>query len=369
MLIQEKAGSFIQFFTPAVLVFCSYLIVRVISILVYVLTNQYIDPFEYGTIYLLLLSLFHIIGILIVFFVFIPIFKVRNDQYKSINIQNAVITILMTCFGLTLGFLSLLVLETLLIPVFGSPQNPNDSLTLSGDNLTFFNIILLFVLVSTLIPLWEELTCRRLLIPMLEERGMSPLSGVIVSSVIFAIGHLPNDFSNGNLATLLIHIPRVFIFGLILGFIYIYTRNVFYSVLAHGIANGLNAILLALVYVNNLTLISIYILIFLLILVTGSVIGIYTPWKIFNLDDQSILRLKSSGNILPGLIGLLTIFSGLIFFEIIFIIGLKELIADQLLRNLLYLFPISILLTVLLWLVTAKVEYKELNNPVEDVFK
>ena len=210
--------------------------------------------------------------------------------------------------------------------------------------------------------------CRRLLIPLLEERGMSPLLAVIVSSFIFAIGHLPNDFSNGNLTTLLIHIPRVFIFGLILGFIYILTRNVFYSVLAHGIANGLNVILLALVYLNNLTLIGIYIIIYILMLVTGSVIGIYFLWKILNLDDRSILRLKSSGNILPGLFGLLTIFSGLIFLEIIFIIGLKELIANQLLRNLLYLFPITILLAVLLWLVTAKTEYKELNNPIEDIF-
>ncbi|MFX1250075.1 MAG: lysostaphin resistance A-like protein [Promethearchaeota archaeon] len=368
MLIQEKAGSFIQFFTPAVLVFCSYLIVRVISILVYVLTNQYIDPFAYGTTHLLFLSLFHIIGILSILFVFIPMFKVRNDQYDSITMKNVIITILMTSFGLTLGFLSLLVLEALLIPVFGSPQNPNDSLTLSGDNLTPFNIILLFVLVSALIPLWEELTCRRLLIPMLEERGMSPLSAVIASSFIFAIGHLPNDFSNGNLTTLLIHIPRVFIFGLILGFIYIFTRNVFYSVLAHGIANGLNVILLALVYLNNLVLINIYVIIFVLMLVIGSITGIYVLWKIFNLEDQSILRLKTSENILPGSIGLLIIFSGLIFFEIIIILGLKELIGNQLLRNLTYLFLVTILLAVLLWFVSAKTEHKRLDNPVKDIF-
>ncbi|MFX0067088.1 MAG: lysostaphin resistance A-like protein [Candidatus Hermodarchaeota archaeon] len=364
MLIQEKNGSFFRFFVPAALVFCSYLILRLISILVYVITIPFITIEEGSTTYLLLLSLFHILVILIILFVFIPYFKVKNDGYQPFNIQNTIKTFLLSCIGLYLGILSTLVLASLLIPVFGFPQNPTDFLLKRMDSLTPIYIIVGFILMAVLIPLWEELTFRRLLIPLLEEGGLSPLLAVLASSLMFAFGHVSFWITNGNLTTLLIQLPKVFLFGLILGFIYIDTRNVSYSVLAHGIANGLGFIPLALIYLNNETLNIIFELIYGLILLLGLImsiiIGIYT-WKNYNDQNFSILRIKTTNSI-RDVFRLTLIFVGLIAIDIIASIGLKIFISDQILRNQISLFPGTILLAVLLWLVKSKADYTEVRR-------
>ncbi|UCG90420.1 MAG: CPBP family intramembrane metalloprotease [Candidatus Heimdallarchaeota archaeon] len=264
---------------------------------------------------------------------------------------------------MVLGILNLLVIAILLIPILGSPQNPNDFL-LSGDAINPVNIMVLIVLMAVVIPIWEELTCRRLLIPLLEERGLSPLLTVLASSLIFAFGHVPHFITNGNMTTLLIQIPRAFLFGLILGFIYINTRNVFYSVLAHGIANGLGIIPLALIYLNNETLNIIFELIYSLILALGLImsiiIGIYTL-KIYDHQNSLIFRIKTS-NSLSNVFRLILIFVGLIAFELTVSIALRTFIGDQMLRNQIYLFLMTILLAVLLWFVKSKADYTEVRK-------
>ena len=138
-----------------------------------------------------------------------------------------------------------------------------------------------------------------------------------------------------------------------------------YSVLAHGIANGLGFIPLALIYLNNETLNIIFGLIYGLILALGLImsviIGISIILKIYEHQNFSIFRIKTS-NGLSSVFRLILIFVGLITVEIIVSIGLSVFISDQILRNQIYLFSITILLTVLLWLVKSKADYTEVRR-------
>jgi membrane protease YdiL (CAAX protease family) len=103
--------------------------------------------------------------------------------------------------------------------------------------------LLLFFLVLTVgAPVLEELIFRRTLIPLLERRGLGQLWTLIISSLIFSLRHTPADLLAGSLGFAILHIFVTLPGGLLLGFLYLRTRNVFWPILLHALTNGMSAI-------------------------------------------------------------------------------------------------------------------------------
>ena len=118
------------------------------------------------------------------------------------------------------------------------PESSYESITLVPENLTIINIVLLFLLLSVLAPIFEELVFRRLLIPMLEG-GYGTFGALIISAIIFGLIHTDNDLINGNTLFAFFHLINAVILGLGIGFVYILTRNIIYPILFHGFNNFL----------------------------------------------------------------------------------------------------------------------------------
>ncbi|MFX0170864.1 MAG: type II CAAX prenyl endopeptidase Rce1 family protein [Candidatus Hodarchaeota archaeon] len=84
----------------------------------------------------------------------------------------------------------------------------------------------------------EELAFRRTLIPLLERRGFGTFWVLIFSSVLFSLIHTPADIINGSIRYAITHFFGTFAGGLMLGYVYMRTRDVRWPMLLHGIING-----------------------------------------------------------------------------------------------------------------------------------
>jgi membrane protease YdiL (CAAX protease family) len=98
--------------------------------------------------------------------------------------------------------------------------------------ILFFGTLVLGAAIS------EELAFRRTLIPLLERRGFGTFWVLIFSSLLFSLIHTPADIINGSIRYAIIHFFGTFAGGLMLGFIYMRTRDVRWPMLLHGIING-----------------------------------------------------------------------------------------------------------------------------------
>lgn len=136
----------------------------------------------------------------------------------------------------SLVFIFGLIITTLGAIINNVPESSYESITLVSGNLTIINVILLFILLTILAPIFEELVFRRLFIPMLEG-GYGTYGALIISSICFGLIHTDNDLINGNLIFALTHLGNAIILGLGLGFVYILTRNIIYPILFHGFNN------------------------------------------------------------------------------------------------------------------------------------
>ncbi|MFX0061253.1 MAG: lysostaphin resistance A-like protein, partial [Candidatus Hermodarchaeota archaeon] len=221
-------------------------------------------------------------------------------------------------------------------------------------------IVLYFAPVAIGAPVFEELIFRRMLIPLLEERGMAPFAAVVASSLIFAFGHLPNDLINGNLAGAVIHILNVLIIGLVLGLTYILTRNILFSMIIHGLINFMSFAGPLVLVMENDGLLAVYGLSILLILLVGIAVAIFAIWQYFRVstaDWVNLIKEKSPIKILPGLVGFLIIAAVLMLLPLILEIYIAVLAYIFMnLSILLFLILLgvgySILLATLLWLVS-----------------
>ena len=214
VIIKEKNGKFLNFFTASMVVGVGGLLLGFLSILIsfiIVLTEFYL-LFDYTVISLLILFLSQFIGIFIVYYVFIPLFKAKNSEFRSITIFNSVRTILLIC-GIFTIIVSINFILFYIFRVFNlNPQSGYTNILLSPEHLTNpLNILIYYLPLIIGAPVYEELVYRRLLIPLLEKRGMSPLAAILSSSLLFALVHLPGDLISGNLSGTIMHISAVFL--------------------------------------------------------------------------------------------------------------------------------------------------------------
>ena len=313
VIIKEKNGKFLNFFTASMVVGVGGLLLGFLSILIsfiIVLTEFYL-LFDYTVISLLILFLSQFIGIFIVYYVFIPLFKAKNSEFRSITIFNSVRTILLIC-GIFTIIVSINFILFYIFRVFNlNPQSGYTNILLSPEHLTNpLNILIYYLPLIIGAPVYEELVYRRLLIPLLEKRGMSPLAAILSSSLLFALVHLPGDLISGNLSGTIMHISAVFLIGVSLGLIYILTRNVFYSIIIHGILNfiSFSGPIVTVIAISTLTLT--YDIIYWSIYIVGFGVLFYGLWQFFRKRDAEwvvLVREKNTMSILYGFSGFIVI--------------------------------------------------------------
>ncbi|MCU0315290.1 MAG: CPBP family intramembrane metalloprotease [Fimbriimonadaceae bacterium] len=112
------------------------------------------------------------------------------------------------------------------------PGHPvQDLVTSESSPLTF---IAIFVTAAIVAPVWEELAFRGFLAPALAKKFASPLWGVIVSSLLFALIHPQGPIAAIGLATL----------GAMMAYGMIRTTSLLPAIIVHAIHNGVLILLL-----------------------------------------------------------------------------------------------------------------------------
>ncbi len=225
--IAEIENSYLNFFTPAVIVAIGYFLFNLIAwplAFIQWLTGE-IDSTTFGLIVMILI-LFLISGI--VLFLFIPRLKVLDVDYKEVSGIGLVTVFLLVCVAASFQTLLKELYRFLDIKL----KNEEPWFISSYKDLKDPILLLLFLFYSCCAyPIFTELFYRRMIIPLLEDRGLSPFHAVILSSLGFAFIELPSIFIDPNYTYYTYTLLLVLILGFCAGLIYILTRNVLFPVL------------------------------------------------------------------------------------------------------------------------------------------
>lgn len=145
---------------------------------------------------------------------------------------------------------------------------------------SFITEIDIFAIISGLIiavgtGIIEELLFRS---QVLEEflKKKSPFKAILYSSLIFGSVHLLNISSLGSIPTILVQVVYTFFLGLVLGFVYINTKNIIIPITFHILFNFVNDIL-----VINLFEIEWNLIFFIVNILIGALLTIYIGLLIF----------------------------------------------------------------------------------------
>ncbi len=228
-------------------------------------------------------------------------------EFHKPTILNTIRTIVLICGT----FSAIVVVNLLLVYIIRflnlNPQTGYSDILLNPGHLTNpLNILIYYLPLTVGAPIYEELVYRRLLIPLLENRGMKPLTAITSSSLLFAIAHLPADLINGNLAGGIVHITAVFLIGFSLGLIYILTRNILFPIIIHGMLNFISFSEPLIIITGNSTLALSYNIIYWIIFIAGIGVLFYGLWQFFKKQTVEwvvILRKNTPKTSFLGVLG------------------------------------------------------------------
>ncbi|MFW9999674.1 MAG: lysostaphin resistance A-like protein [Candidatus Hodarchaeota archaeon] len=364
ILIKEKYGKFLNFFTASMVVGVGGLLLSFLSILVasIILVAEIYLHFDYIIINLLIVFLSQLIGALIVYFILIPLFKAKNSEYRHLTRFNSLRAILLICSTLTLitsiNFSLMYIFR--LFSLF--PQSGYTNILLNAGHLANpLNILIYYLPLTIGAAVYEELLYRRLLIPLLEQRGMSPSPAILFSSLLFALAHLPDDLISANPTGTILHISAVFFIGISLGLIYVITRNVLYSMLIHGILNFISFTKPLVILIANSTLSLTYDIAYWIIFIVGIGILIFGLWQFLrkqNAEWVTLIREKQTNPILFGSIGYLVIGIVSIFIPLLIqtvVVNLEIAVYNILMYFIVLLICFGSVLILFIWLGTRKI--------------
>jgi membrane protease YdiL (CAAX protease family) len=317
VVLEERNESISNFITPAILIQVGLLILNIGAvglILIHVLWPVLIPDVTMANIQINLVG--QIIGSVVAFFFLFSVFRVEKVETQTPTTKRLVLILGVCCLAVTLAvFVSLalvLLFSTLGIPVTHSYEG----LILGSQHLSNpWNIVLFLGTGVVGAAVFEELVFRRMLIPALEMRGMSPTGAVIASSLGFALIHLPNDAINGSPGFVVTHFISAVVIGLILGFVYIFTRNVIFPMIIHGFNNAVAFGEVLLITLNDFNLLLMYALIMLVIWVIAVVVAVYIGIQFFSSNPPrwvETMHQKATINVLPGIAGYFLLAFGLV---------------------------------------------------------
>lgn len=357
MVIVERDESLLNFFTPAVLVVIGLLVLSLgaIGFLLVAFVIPIMVPD--AIIASIQLNLFgQIIGVIVTLFFLIPFFRIKKVKTNAPTVWRVLKVLGISCFILTfitfVAFILYVIFTALGLPI----EHSYESLILTPAHLANpWNIVLFFATATIGAAIFEELIYRRMLIPLLEGRGMSPTAAVIASGLAFALIHVPNDVINGSLGYVISHFITTFTLGLFFGFIYVFTRNVIFPMIIHGFTNTIAFSELILFSLGDMNLLVILALIILGIWIIGIIIGGLALFQFFKEPSPAwviTLRQQSKINILPGLAGYLIVAFGLVSFQVLIELGIDALFFPNFIMIYLVLFLFYLVFVlVLLWII------------------
>ena len=241
--LRKEKLKFLNLITPILAVTAGINIQIIISyILIFIIPLiNLILPLNSVSASLLTMFLSQIFGSIIIYFIFLRFFHIQKDFSNPMSGSNLSCMISLVSVGYSTCALISFLLTFIFTLLNLRPQTGYGAILPEGQHLTDIFTMMLYFMAPTLgAGIFEELVYRRMAIPLLEKHGMSPFSAVLASASFFSISHIPNDLLNGNLSGGIIHSLVVFIIGMMVGIMYIFSRKIIYSIIIHAIFNFLS---------------------------------------------------------------------------------------------------------------------------------
>ncbi|MFW9993617.1 MAG: lysostaphin resistance A-like protein [Candidatus Odinarchaeota archaeon] len=262
MMFEEKKENLQNFIIPTILATLFVLLQKslelVIAIILYLLSL--IDDIVTAKSLILLTS--QVFGAVVVYFVIIPLFRVKDEKYRTMNQVSSYYSLTIFCLLFSFIMLSTIGFSAVASILDVNVYTSQVTVPLTGAQVDhpLFNVIFWLGALTIGAAVFNELFYRRTLIPLLEERGMSPFVSVIASSLAFGsihcldglwyradywrsglIGDLFSIQLKYDLLTTLFYALEqfwlAFLVGMACGVAYIVTRNVAFSVFIHSLGN------------------------------------------------------------------------------------------------------------------------------------
>jgi membrane protease YdiL (CAAX protease family) len=191
----------------------------------------------------LILNLTAQVGVILSFYILYRLHKIEPEEKTSPEGIHLLTTYALYALNLAFAFFVVVNIDTLLREVFGltteSPYEGIEPTLALLENPLFVPLFLAVLVVGASIS--EELVFRRTLIPMLERRGLGQAWVLIISGVVFSLRHTPADYLSGSLGFAIVHLFGTMSGGLMLGYLYLRTRNILWPILLHALTNGVAA--------------------------------------------------------------------------------------------------------------------------------
>ncbi|MFX0205199.1 MAG: type II CAAX prenyl endopeptidase Rce1 family protein [Candidatus Hodarchaeota archaeon] len=353
--IAEIENSYLNFFTPAVIVAIGFFLINLFDfpITLFHWFNSFLDlNLDHNILNVAFANISMLLICLIAYYVLIPRLKLEDPIYQEPDLENFAIVPLFLCVVIFLRVVLTFVFESYGVVIYDVPPwfLSYNYYPLFDDS--FLILFLIFELIT--IPLFTESVYRRVIIPLLEDRGLSPIFAVILSSLAFCLLDLPYYISTTNYLGTLYWFISTFFYGFATGMIYIYTRNILFSVLYASVYHFYRmSDFLGRILQNELLILirdSIHLLTFL-----GSIIVVvYIVWITIRdvptngwIRFLKTIRIESAPNIKRGIIGYFLISVSLVVIQMLATDLISQLtwnneLGHLLLNSLFYLIAFSI---------------------------
>ncbi|MHA2319482.1 MAG: CPBP family glutamic-type intramembrane protease [Candidatus Hodarchaeales archaeon] len=191
----------------------------------------------------LILNLAAQVGVILSFLVLYRLHRIEPEEKTSPEGIHLLTTYALYALNLAFAFFVVVNIDSLLTEVFGltteSPYEGIEPTLALLENPLFVPLFLAVLVVGASIS--EELVFRRTLIPMLERRGLGQAWVLVISGVVFSLRHTPADYLSGSLGFAIVHLFGTMSGGLMLGYLYLRTRNILWPILLHALTNGVAA--------------------------------------------------------------------------------------------------------------------------------
>ncbi|GAB3070506.1 type II CAAX endopeptidase family protein [Salinicoccus sesuvii] len=161
------------------------------------------------------------------------VLKPKDQSWKTVGLKTFPLKQwkLIVVWTFTLIVVSIALVTVMSFVGIGTANSKTESLQ---SQMTFLNFTIGFISAAIISPIYEEIFYRGFLYRFFNSR-YGILSGMMISSTIFTIVHIPT-FNT---------LPVNFVSGLVFSWVYQKTGSIIPSILIHGIFNGIAVILVA----------------------------------------------------------------------------------------------------------------------------
>ena len=327
LMIVEIENSYLNLFTPAVIVAAGYFLFNLMFWLILLIALLIIDvenPFRIWS-FITIFANFSVC--VIIYLIIIPKVKIRDTEYKEATPIAFVVAALLTC--MTICSQALLKALAEFFDVGWIYQFPIPE-TLKDPAL---EILYLFLLLMSIV-MFSELFVRRTIIPLLEDRGVTPVYAIILSSLGNSLIILPLyiiQIFQGRLYMpyMVLEFASITVLGLFAGITYIITRNILFPILIGFLYNSYEMIGFLGRSSENEMLLTIFDLVSIISLLVTILFVIYVIWRFRGKESVNKfikkIKIRSAHKIQRGIIGFFVISIGLLVIQALVVIIVRHL--------------------------------------------